>query len=135
VLVYPEETPPPSTSRQEIFIPMTPDPSADCTIGPDTPKIAFTGESMMGLQSDIYLANPDGSCLTQITTDAYASAPQWSPDGQRILYTALPPSGVRNVYRQCGWLKEITVLSPDRVKCQMRTIRSGYSKMGLMFPV
>jgi len=63
---------------------------------PDGQQIAFRGNYWL-LQSDggyvedracIYLVNPDGSNLEQITNNSSddASYPQWSPDGLRIAY-------------------------------------------------
>ena len=53
---------------------------------PGTPgKIAIT----VGGPADIFVMNPDGSGLVNVTNtgDIAEEAPEWSPDGQRLLFT------------------------------------------------
>lgn len=54
-------------------------------ISPDGSRIAFAGEQKGS--SDIYVVNADGTGLRQLTSDpATDQYPQWSPDGQTIVY-------------------------------------------------
>jgi len=54
-------------------------------ISPDGSRIAFAGEQQ-GL-ADIYVVNADGTGLRRLTSDpATDQYPQWSPDGQTIVY-------------------------------------------------
>jgi hypothetical protein len=60
-------------------------PAAQATF-PGTPgKIAFSA----GGPSDVFVMNPDGSGLVDVTNtrDLDETAPKWSPDGQRLLFT------------------------------------------------
>jgi Tol biopolymer transport system component len=62
----------------------------------DGSKIAF--ERQCGNDSNIYIANPDGSGVTQVTTTTLAFTPTWTPSGQivysNIVYQASPPNPV-----------------------------------------
>jgi Tol biopolymer transport system component len=62
---------------------------------PDGTKIAFTRYSAPApdprnpSDAEIYLINPDGTELTRLTVNDYEErAPQWSPDGSRIVVMA-----------------------------------------------
>jgi dipeptidyl aminopeptidase/acylaminoacyl peptidase len=57
---------------------------------PDGGRIAFDGTptSDSGDRTDLYTVNPDGSDLRHLTDtpDAYELAPDWAPDGSRVVY-------------------------------------------------
>ena len=56
---------------------------------PDGQKILFSSDVDNNGNSDIYVANVDGSGLMQLTSNQYyEGSPAWSPDGQRIVFTA-----------------------------------------------
>jgi Tol biopolymer transport system component len=68
----------------------TPTPTATPSVTP-TPKpaakIAFSASRRGGSNVDIYIMNPDGSGVSQLTKDAgYDSGPDWSPDGQYVAF-------------------------------------------------
>jgi Tol biopolymer transport system component len=64
---------------------------------PDGKQISVSILSFGGYE-DIYLLNADGSGLRPVTQDrAKDDAPQWSPDGQYILFDS-DRSGVSNIY-------------------------------------
>ncbi len=51
-------------------------------------KIVFS--SYLDGDSDIYLINPDGSGLVNLTDDEYNNyLPTWSPDGEKIAFISL----------------------------------------------
>jgi Tol biopolymer transport system component len=61
---------------------------------PDEP-----GEIAFSSGGDLYLVDPDGTNLAQITNAAGSELqPDWSPDGKSILYTASGSGDVTNIY-------------------------------------
>ena len=62
----------------------------------DGSKIAFGRQC--GNDSDIYITNPDGSGVTQVTTATLAFTPTWTPSGQivysNIVHQGSPPNPV-----------------------------------------
>lgn len=58
-------------------------------LSPDGSKILFGADTNNNGNSDIFLANTDGSGLVQLTNNPYyEGAPNWSPDGQRIVFSS-----------------------------------------------
>ena len=54
---------------------------------PDATKIAF--RRMLGLNSEVFVANMDGSDLQNLTDHpAFEGWPDWSPDGRRLAFAA-----------------------------------------------
>jgi Tol biopolymer transport system component len=75
------DPPPPAPWGEPGSIGYQPAPS------PDGESIAFV--STRGDVSQVFVANADGSEVRQVTTDpAPKSNPSWSPDGQRIVFSA-----------------------------------------------
>jgi Tol biopolymer transport system component len=66
----------------------------DADWSPDGTKIVFTSKPTSDdprnpVHAEIYVMNPDGTGLTQLTFNDYEErAPAWSPDGSRIVFTA-----------------------------------------------
>jgi PKD repeat protein len=84
-------------------------------------KIVFAG-TINGGALDLYLMNPDGSGVTQLTdTSGYEHSPNWSPDGSKILfvrqtlgdiYTITADGKEEERLTQGGWISEPS-WSPD----------------------
>jgi Tol biopolymer transport system component len=56
---------------------------------PDGSKLLFGADTNNDGNSDIFIANPDGSGLIQLTNHPYyEGTPNWSPDGQRIVFSS-----------------------------------------------
>lgn len=56
---------------------------------PDGRRIAF--RKMDGINSEVYVANSDGTGLVNLTSHpAFDGWPAWSPDGKRIVYASNP---------------------------------------------
>jgi Tol biopolymer transport system component/predicted Ser/Thr protein kinase len=62
---------------------------------PDGKQIAFVSDRTG--QSEIWIANADGTNQIQLTSLENAGAPSWSPDGQKIVFSS-PISGSPQVY-------------------------------------
>jgi TolB protein len=52
---------------------------------------------MAGGGFQIYLMNPDGSEIQQMTTSGANEDPAWSPDGRHLVFTS-SRSGTKDVY-------------------------------------
>ncbi len=54
---------------------------------PDGSHIVFARNNSAGYPGDLYLAAPDGSAGTQLTSGGFRNAqPRWSPDGTKIVF-------------------------------------------------
>ena len=77
-------------------------------------RIAFSSERIApdgsAVGGDIYVINPDGSGLTQVTTHEDADfLPEWSPDGSRIAFTSARHGNPHNA----GGSGEIYLIDPN----------------------
>ena len=68
----------------------------DAKYSPDGKHIVFDS-SRTGIWS-VWLADPDGSNLVQISHGGAAGSPQWSPDSQEIVYMMREPDGRFGIY-------------------------------------
>jgi TolB protein len=59
--------------------------------------IAFVGSGDGG-ESEIFVANANGTEIRQVTSAGGATMPAWSPDGETIAFTAPDRGGTENVF-------------------------------------
>jgi len=57
------------------------------TWSPDGTRIACSADPAGNYELDLWLMDPDGSNLTQLTEDLYVLALAWSPDGSKIAFS------------------------------------------------
>jgi Tol biopolymer transport system component/predicted small lipoprotein YifL len=89
----PSASPSPSVAPSESATPL-PRPTVAGTIA--FAKVVTTGD---GGNSDIYVVNPDGTALKQLTdTPGWETNPSWSPDGTRIVYAVYAPRADDTIY-------------------------------------
>jgi Tol biopolymer transport system component len=155
--VTPSVTPPPTPTPT-----LTPTPSATPTPTPSvtpspvpTPilppggngKIAFRS-ARDGNDSDIYVMDPDGSNLTNLTNNLFPflpdSDPDWSPDGTKIVFcvnvdefsqdniVVMDANGTNAVTLTHGSTEFAPVWSPDGKKIAFVSVRDGNSEIYVM---
>ena len=65
---------------------------------PDGSQIAFdSGRGRGNATVDIFVMDPNGGNVRQVTRMGFASRPKWSPNGKRILFEAVTDAG-REIY-------------------------------------
>ena len=94
--------------------PASAEPTAEPTPEKLEGRIAFSSERIASdgstVEEDIYVINPDGSGLTQVTThEAEDFSPEWSPDGSRIAFTTTRHGNPHNA----GGSGEIYLIDPN----------------------
>ena len=107
------------------------------TFSPDGKKIAF-GQWREGSGADVWLLDPDGKNLTQVTTDpAIDNVPNWFPEGDRLefisnrsgQFTAWSislASGKENLLVDLGpGVGGYARMSPDGKQIAFNSVRSG----------
>jgi Tol biopolymer transport system component len=121
----------------------TPKPSLTPTFEPTATPAYGPGRIVFFSNGDLWLINPDGSSLTQLTnSDAYESGPRWSPDGQFILYVDISYQ-CTNIFRlssDAATLRQLTdtckddspTWSPDGSQIAFVTTREEYFDLYLM---
>lgn len=67
------------------------------SFAPDNSQIV--GSALTGLR---FLSGADGSLLEEMVTGAAASMPNWSPDGQHIVYVSYPGRSVFGLFDETG---------------------------------
>jgi Tol biopolymer transport system component len=66
--------------------------AADPVYSPDGSKLALIRADRVRPTTDLFVANPDGTGLTELThTDGFEQHPSWDPSGQRLAYLTLRP--------------------------------------------
>jgi Tol biopolymer transport system component len=84
---------------------------ANPAYSPDGKTIAFTGFKRGGLIAAIYLMDADGKNIRLLTPpELQAVQPQWSPDGQRLVFQAHNSQGGGEIH---GFNEEIWTISAD----------------------
>ena len=63
---------------------------------PDGRRIVFQGADDAGI--DVWAINPDGTGLTQVTTDGNSRMPSYSPDGTKIIFARVMDDGSRDLF-------------------------------------
>ena len=78
-------------------------------ISPDRRKIAFAAGDSDRPARNIYLANIDGSDVQKLTNAPYDSYhPTWSPDGQKLVYSAERPADTKGARLEYGiWVIDL----------------------------
>ena len=73
---------------------------SDPDISPDGRRIAFAS-ARAGEQSDVWVANVDGSNPQQLTRGpgSWQGSPHWSPDGRQIAFDSRGDDGQRHIWR------------------------------------
>jgi TolB protein len=64
---------------------------------PDGRRIVFQGFRGFGVV-DVWAVNPDGTGLTQVTTDGASLNPSYSPDGTKIIFGRIMEDGSRDLF-------------------------------------
>lgn len=85
--------------------------SAQAAFPGENGRIAFSRGSGAQDSFDLYSVNPDGSDVRQLTQTPWGEFfPQWSPDGQRIVYMAEYPQDGTHLFRRNA---EVFVMASD----------------------
>ncbi len=97
-----------STFTQEPILTATSSPTITPTPEPAIPVIGGADKIALMRANDIWIANVDGTELTQITNDGQdRSNLQWSPDGESLIY----------ISGKCAWAVNITSGRIDYLAC------------------
>jgi Tol biopolymer transport system component len=66
--------------------------AADPAYSPDRLKVALIRADRVRPTTDLFVANADGTGLTELThTEGFEQHPSWDPSGQRLAYETLRP--------------------------------------------
>jgi len=78
------------------------------SLSPDSPQIVFI------YNDEVYIKNVDGGDAEQVTAGAgYAARPEWSPDGQTILFSRIILNGPERLYYLNVATREVTPVFPQ----------------------
>ncbi len=72
---------------------------AEPIVSPDEKSIAFTHLGSNGYDKEIFIMKIDGNGIEQITEGpGYATRPEWSPDGNTLLFSRIIPNVSKRLY-------------------------------------
>jgi Tol biopolymer transport system component len=92
--------------------------------GRDTGPIAFTGTPPEGGEHRVYVVDPDGGPVRQLTSVAGDSDPSWSPDGTQVAVHRWARHGCERPHQDCA---QIVVVNADGIRGRPVTLEGHHS--------
>lgn len=82
-------------------------------VSPDGQNIVFTNEGESGYGRELFITDVSGNGVKQITAGlGYAARPEWSPDGNTILFSRIVPNVSKRLYYLNVATREVTPVFP-----------------------
>jgi|GEM_PF-775698 len=86
---------------------------AEPIVSPNEKSIAFTHLGSNGYDKEIFIMKIDGNGIEQITEGpGYATRPEWSPDGNTLLFSRIIPNVSKRLYYLDVNTREVTPVFP-----------------------